>query len=207
MARQEWRVQSANLTQVLRLDPRAVVEPTEHDHLQITLIDPGKSLEELMPIALKNRPEVASNQALVPPPRRRSGGRSRAVPAQHHPQRLPDPVRAAPGRHLRPRVQHQPEPVDGPRRHQRPAPLAAHRRRDRQPRDDQAATGPAVAGDRRAIPPQDMVVADVTRALARVQSAAAGSTSPIGRCARASSPTTGTSRACRKPSGSATSWS
>ncbi len=29
------------LTRVLRLDPRAVVEPLEHDHLQITLIDPG----------------------------------------------------------------------------------------------------------------------------------------------------------------------
>ena len=31
-ARQQWRVQSARLTQVLRLDPRAVVEPLEHDH-------------------------------------------------------------------------------------------------------------------------------------------------------------------------------
>jgi hypothetical protein len=65
MARQEWRVQSANLTQVLRLEPRAVVEPLEHDHVQITLIDPGRSLEELMPIAMKNRPELASRQALV----------------------------------------------------------------------------------------------------------------------------------------------
>ena len=36
LARQEWRVQSANLTQVLRLDPRAVVDPLEHDHTQIT---------------------------------------------------------------------------------------------------------------------------------------------------------------------------
>ena len=42
-ARQEWRVHSADLTQVLRLDPRAVVVPLEHDHLQITLIDPGRS--------------------------------------------------------------------------------------------------------------------------------------------------------------------
>jgi outer membrane protein TolC len=65
MARQEWRVQSANLTQVLRLEPRAVVEPLEHDHVQITLIDPGRSLEDLMPIAMKNRPELASRQALV----------------------------------------------------------------------------------------------------------------------------------------------
>ena len=64
-ARQEWRVQSANLTQVLRLDPRAVVEPLEHDHLQITLIDPGRTLDDLMPIALTNRPELASHQAIV----------------------------------------------------------------------------------------------------------------------------------------------
>jgi outer membrane protein TolC len=64
-ARQEWRVQSANLTQVLRLDPRAVVEPLEHDHAQVTLIDPGRALDELMPVALTNRPELASRQALV----------------------------------------------------------------------------------------------------------------------------------------------
>ncbi len=65
LARQEWRVQSANLTQVLRLDPRAVLEPLEHDHMQVTLIDPGRSLDDLMPIALTNRPELASRQALV----------------------------------------------------------------------------------------------------------------------------------------------
>jgi hypothetical protein len=58
-------VSSARLTRVLRLDPRAVVEPLEHDHLQITLIDPGQVLEDLMPIALANRPEIASRRALV----------------------------------------------------------------------------------------------------------------------------------------------
>jgi outer membrane protein TolC len=63
--RQQWRVSSANLTQVLRLDPRAVVEPLEHDHLQITLVDPGRTLEELMPIAMSNRPELAARQAMV----------------------------------------------------------------------------------------------------------------------------------------------
>jgi outer membrane protein TolC len=64
-ARQRWRVASADLTQVLRLDPRAVVEPLEHDHAQITLIDPARELDDLMPIALTNRPELASRQALV----------------------------------------------------------------------------------------------------------------------------------------------
>ena len=65
MARQQWRVSSADLTQVLRLDPRAVVEPMEHDHLQITLIEPGRTLEELMPIAMTNRPEIASRRAMI----------------------------------------------------------------------------------------------------------------------------------------------
>ena len=65
MARQEWRVASADLTQVLRLDPRAVIEPLEHDHVQITLVDPARTLDDLMPIALTNRPELASHQAMV----------------------------------------------------------------------------------------------------------------------------------------------
>jgi outer membrane protein TolC len=64
-AREQWRVSSADLTQVLRLDPRAVVVPLEHDHTQITLIDPGRSLDDLMPVALTNRPELASRQAMV----------------------------------------------------------------------------------------------------------------------------------------------
>ncbi len=64
-ARENWRVQSARLTRVLRLDPRAMVEPLERDHLQITLIDPDRSLDDLMAIALTNRPELASRQALV----------------------------------------------------------------------------------------------------------------------------------------------
>ena len=50
---------------MLRLDPRAVVEPLEHDHAQVTLIDPGRPLDDLMPIALTNRPELASQRALV----------------------------------------------------------------------------------------------------------------------------------------------
>ncbi len=64
-SRQMWRRASADLTEVLRLDPRAVVEPLEHDHLQITLIDPSRSLDDLIPIGLTNRPELASHQAMV----------------------------------------------------------------------------------------------------------------------------------------------
>jgi outer membrane protein TolC len=63
--RQQWRVRSADLTQVLRLDPRAVVDPLEQDHLQITLIDPAQPLENLMMVALENRPEIASRRAII----------------------------------------------------------------------------------------------------------------------------------------------
>jgi outer membrane protein TolC len=65
MSRQEWRVNSANLTQILRLDPRSVVYPTESDHLQLTLLDPARRLDDLIPVALTNRPELASHQAVV----------------------------------------------------------------------------------------------------------------------------------------------
>ncbi len=64
-ARQAWRVSSANLTRVLRLNPLAVVVPLEHDHLQLTLIDPALPLPDLHRIALANRPDVASQRALV----------------------------------------------------------------------------------------------------------------------------------------------
>lgn len=64
-ARQQWRVASAKLTLALRLDPRAVVEPLERDHLQITLINPERSLDDLIPIGLTNRPELAAHQAII----------------------------------------------------------------------------------------------------------------------------------------------
>jgi len=64
-ARENWRIASADLTRVLRLDPRAVVVPLEHDHLQITLIDPSRSLDDLIPIGLTNRPELSAQQALI----------------------------------------------------------------------------------------------------------------------------------------------
>ena len=64
-AREAWRTHSADLTQILRLDPRAVVVPMEHDHLQITLVDPAMELRDLIHAAVTHRPELASYQALV----------------------------------------------------------------------------------------------------------------------------------------------
>jgi outer membrane protein TolC len=64
-AREEWRVSSAGLTRVLRLDPAAVVDPLEPPFLQVTLISPKESVDALVPIGLTNRPELGAQQALV----------------------------------------------------------------------------------------------------------------------------------------------
>jgi outer membrane protein TolC len=64
-AREQWRVASADLTQVLRLDPAAVVVPQEPPFLRVTLISPREQVDDLIPIGLTNRPELASQQALV----------------------------------------------------------------------------------------------------------------------------------------------
>ena len=149
MSRQQWRVQSANLTQVLRLDPRAVVEPLEHDHLQITLIDPGRALEDLMPIALTNRPEIASRQAMVQAATaaiRREKMRPFLPNIALNGFQTPFEMIQAGIFGFGPNNKH--EPVDGPRRLQHPARLAVAELRVRQPGDDQAAAGPAVAGHR-----------------------------------------------------------
>jgi outer membrane protein TolC len=64
-ARQDWRTSSATLTRVLRLDPAAVVVPLEPPHLQVTLIPPKETVDALIPVGLTNRPELASQQAVV----------------------------------------------------------------------------------------------------------------------------------------------
>jgi outer membrane protein TolC len=64
-ARERWRTASAELNRLLRLDPAALVEPTEPPQLQVTLIDLDRPVDELVPIALTNRPELAAQQALV----------------------------------------------------------------------------------------------------------------------------------------------
>jgi outer membrane protein TolC len=64
-AREEWRLASADLTQALRLDPSAVIAPLEAPFLRVTLISPKHKVDDLIPIGLTNRPELASQQALV----------------------------------------------------------------------------------------------------------------------------------------------
>jgi outer membrane protein TolC len=60
-----WRAASAELLRVLYLDPTLVVEPVEPPHLRISLLPLDKPVDDLIPIALTNRPELAAQQALV----------------------------------------------------------------------------------------------------------------------------------------------
>jgi outer membrane protein TolC len=64
-ARERWRLSSADLTHVLRLDSAALVEPLEPPHLLLTLVSPETSVDELIPLALLNRPELAGERALI----------------------------------------------------------------------------------------------------------------------------------------------
>jgi outer membrane protein TolC len=60
-----WRAASAELLRVLYLDPTLVVEPIEPPHLRVSMLPLDKPVDDLIPIALTNRPELAAQQALV----------------------------------------------------------------------------------------------------------------------------------------------
>jgi outer membrane protein TolC len=64
-ARERWKVASAQLLRVVRLNPAAQVEPVEPPHLRVELIDLKKPVDELIPLGLTYRPELASQQAQV----------------------------------------------------------------------------------------------------------------------------------------------
>ncbi len=64
-SRGAWQASSARLNRVLRLNPGAVVIPIEPPQLQVTLIPPGRAVDDLIPVGLLNRPELASQKALV----------------------------------------------------------------------------------------------------------------------------------------------
>jgi outer membrane protein TolC len=65
LARERWKVASAELLRVLRLDPAAQVEPVEPPHLRVDLIDLARPVDDLVAIGLLNRPELASRKAEV----------------------------------------------------------------------------------------------------------------------------------------------
>ncbi len=65
IAIRDWRVASARLAEVLLLDPTTLLEPVEPAFLQVTFIPSECSPEELLPVALNSRPEIASRKELV----------------------------------------------------------------------------------------------------------------------------------------------
>jgi outer membrane protein TolC len=65
VAIRDWRVASARLAEVLLLEPATLLEPVEPPFLQVALVPSGRSFDELMPIALRNRPEIASRRDLL----------------------------------------------------------------------------------------------------------------------------------------------
>ncbi|QVL30396.1 TolC family protein [Telmatocola sphagniphila] len=63
--RERYLYSQADLTRLMRISPTQPLMPSEPSNLKIRLIDPKYSVDELIPIALTNRPELASQQALV----------------------------------------------------------------------------------------------------------------------------------------------
>lgn len=64
-AKERWRIASAELTRLLRLDPTLLLDPLEPANLVVPVVDGSAPLDDLIQIALLNRPELAANQALV----------------------------------------------------------------------------------------------------------------------------------------------
>lgn len=64
-ARERWRTASAELARVLRLDAAALVVPLEPPELRVTVVPLDRPVDDLIPVALTNRPELAAGQAIV----------------------------------------------------------------------------------------------------------------------------------------------
>ncbi len=64
-ARERGKVAGAELLRVLHIDALTQVEPTEPPQLRVELVDLSKPVDELIPIGLTHRPELASRQAQV----------------------------------------------------------------------------------------------------------------------------------------------
>ncbi|HEY2882811.1 MAG TPA: TolC family protein [Pirellulales bacterium] len=65
VARQDWRINSANLTRVLRLNPAAIAIPVEPPQLQVTVVPPDASVDQLIADGLLSRPELSAQQSIV----------------------------------------------------------------------------------------------------------------------------------------------
>jgi outer membrane protein TolC len=65
IAGDRWRVAASDLQRILRLEPAVLVEPQEPPQLAVTIVPLDQKVDELIPLALTNRPELAAQQALV----------------------------------------------------------------------------------------------------------------------------------------------
>jgi len=61
----QLEIASAELVRIVRLDPRIVVAPLEPPEAMFRLVPDDAPLDELIPTALRSRPELAEAQALV----------------------------------------------------------------------------------------------------------------------------------------------
>ena len=65
LAIRDWMVASAALAEILLLDPETLLEPEEPPFSQVKLIPGDQTAAELVPIAINNRPEIASQRELL----------------------------------------------------------------------------------------------------------------------------------------------
>lgn len=64
-AYERWQVAGAELARLLRLPAGTPIEPAEDPALVVTLLDPDTPLDDLLAAGLTNRPELASQQAVI----------------------------------------------------------------------------------------------------------------------------------------------
>jgi outer membrane protein TolC len=64
-AQNRWRGASAELIRVLHLDPLLTVQPLEPPQLQVPLVPTDRRVDELVPVAWLNRPELAEQRAMI----------------------------------------------------------------------------------------------------------------------------------------------
>src|SRR5262245_4884656 len=60
IAGDRWRVAASDLQRILRLEPTALVEPQEPPQLAVTIVPLDQKVDELIPLALTNRPELGA---------------------------------------------------------------------------------------------------------------------------------------------------
>ena len=65
VAIRDWMVASASLAEILLLDPECLLEPVEPPFGQVTLVPGDQTAAELVPIAIANRPEIATQRELL----------------------------------------------------------------------------------------------------------------------------------------------